>query len=129
MKKIKYKAWDYENEIMYNSQDIGIKPLSDRTSDLTISSEGIFIRPDNKNFELLLFTGLYDKEGTEIYEGEFIETPDGILEVCFTDGCFMVTSLGGMYVVVDLLIAYANDLRENLCMIVGNKFENPELLK
>lgn len=47
---------------------------------------------ESKNAPLMLSTGLYDKHGVEIYEGDLMTHPDWLegaqIEVKFSDGCF-----------------------------------------
>lgn len=70
----------------------------------------------------LQFTGLHDKNGKEIYEGDILKAvfTDGVSDVddlqvvTFKDGCFMDGDMG-------LWETYTDS------EIIGNIYENPEL--
>ena len=68
------------------------------------------------------FTGLVDKTGKEIYEDDIVALENGRVGVItFHNGCFVIN--------------YASGTRQSLydaqgwnCKVLGNRFENPELL-
>ena len=69
------------------------------------------------------FTGLVDCGGCEIYEDDIISFDDGkIGYVEFSQGCFVVRN------VIDGDIRSLHDVRDWNLKILGNRFENPELL-
>ena len=73
------------------------------------------------------FTGLLDKNGKEIYEGDICRDEDGLGVVYWEKDCWM-------YGFVQDDSSYKSDgymLREMVddCEIIGNIFENQELLK
>jgi len=77
-----------------------------------------------RDWVLMQYTGLRDKNGKEIFEGDivrieaFSDTPHRIV---FDRGAFCVVGKTGM----DADIKYAEDDRGE---IIGNVYENPELL-
>ena len=83
-------------------------------------------RYTDRNFSsyiLMQFTGLTDKNGKEIYEGDIVRTtgwPDGD-PVYWVDGRFCVGQPSNL---ADFLGSIAEG-----CEIIGNIYENPELLK
>ena len=72
----------------------------------------------NDNLIVEQFTGLHDKNGKEIYEGDIV-----------TDG------VGKYKIIYDLKLAgyqpycIFRDDPENYCEVIGNIYENPELLE
>ena len=82
------------------------------------------VKPDE--IELMQSTGLTDKNGKEIFEGDVLGTKDGLL-----NGVVEYRTDLGMW--TNSLIRYNNF--ERLCNvagsreIIGNVYENPELLE
>ena len=80
----------------------------------------------NNDLNLMQSTGLKDKNGKEIFEGDVLGTKDGLL-----NGVVEYRSDLGMW--TNSLIRYNNF--ERLCIIalskevIGNIYENPELLE
>ena len=92
------------------------------------------------NLILMQYTGLKDKNGTDIYEGDVLrihnsEEDDGMgenytyTEVEFKNGAFKVEYDFGDYDMT--AIGWAIDIwgeNNTTCEIIGNKYYNPELL-
>lgn len=71
------------------------------------------------------FTGLYDRVGKEIYEGDIlrVEGNKKTLTACFKDGGFEFPWNDGSDEI------FPNYWIENSVYVIGNVFDNPELLK
>ena len=80
----------------------------------------------NNDIHLMQSTGLFDRNGKEIFEGDILGTKDGLL-----NGVVEYKSDLGMW--TNSLIRYNNF--ERLCNvansreIIGNIYENPEILE
>ena len=120
MRQLKFKTWDGKKIIwpaqLINTDDNAVYGYYD---DSGCGKE--------ENYPIMQFTGLYDKEGQEIYEGDVINTPDGKLEVFYEEGGFLVINEDENHGAD--LFTYANDKLENICEVIGNIHENPELIE
>ena len=80
----------------------------------------------NNDLNLMQSTGLFDRNGKEIFEGDILGTKDGLLNGVVEDKTYL-----GMW--TNSLIRYNNF--ERLCNvansreIIGNIYENPEILE
>jgi len=144
MREIKFRAWDKDKKqwlrvdtvaciVLYGNGEIGF-------------DTGYGVIPINSNYaglqniELMQYTGLHDKNGKEIYEGDILKEPNtifgdflsvvewGKLEIClgWTDTPEMVgwmqKPLNKKYDSYPLYIYWDTE-------IIGNIYENPELLR
>lgn len=113
---IEFRAWDKIDKKMrrvagiYFSQGRG-----------QVTMEGMKSRRFH-NIDLMRFTGLFDKNGTKIFEGDIIRTDDSVLSdevVVYDDAQYPA-----------LLWAGDQGVKEsNRIKVIGNIHENPELLK
>lgn len=121
----KFRAWHKTWEEMGKVKRIRFDDDGNATNALFKGKEfGVNAKIDE--FELMQSTGLKDKNGKEIFEGDILGTKDGLL-----NGFIEYREDLGMF--VNSLIRYNNF--ERLCNvasdreIIGNIYENPELLE
>ena len=115
----KFRVWDEVSCTMITTNDY--EDLSDLFCCLNVD-DGFFS-------ELMQSTGLVDKNGKEIFEGDVLQTYDGELAKVVWNkelGCWEAEFLSE---IVDL--SEVADIKSNRsdCEIFGNIYENPELLE
>ena len=125
MREIKFRAWLKEERKMVNVETlfIGINRLCFGNS----KTEDLFFR-DFEEVELMQYTGLKDKNGKEIYEGDILFFRDENMKyiVVWQDAAFIIKSIE--------IRNYSEkmcwlDDTEICCEIVGNIYENKKLLE
>jgi len=104
IKKIKFKAL---------FQDIS--SLQDIWQFSTVNTHDVDFIKFRQRSEWLQYTGLDDKDGHEIFEGDLLEWDKIILEVVFEAGSFRVLNEGDS----DMLLWFC--LPD--CKVIGNKYE------
>jgi len=123
MREIKFRAWDKSTKKMYY-EGFSISCTGQSDSDGGVYFSGrIFKKYNPLEIEYMQFTGLLDKNGKEIYEGdvmEWVEDPEDYFrgEVVFEEVAFAIKGQDNL-----------NSLNYDEFVIIGNIYENPELLK
>lgn len=122
MRDIKFRAWDkYRNKMIYNIQN----EFEERIT-LGMNCFGDYL--NDKDFDVMQYTGLKDINGKEIYEGDidsygYIVTHVGDVKECLGMNC-------GWYLQRDDFESWCQIVcREDEIEIVGNIYENSELIK
>jgi uncharacterized phage protein (TIGR01671 family) len=110
-REIKFRAWCPESETMWDVREIAFDVQM-----LTIGLHDEYI----DNIELMQFTGLLDKNGKEIYEGDVVHLNGLKGKIGWHDGAFTFHHWDD----IDLLHTTYPYIE-----IIGNVFENPELIK
>lgn len=126
MREIKFRVWDKSLKYM--------RCLSSSHDTLMFDEKGGHYynlqNGDGNSFEdsgyseLMQNAGIKDKNDKEIYEGDIVKSPCGIHKVIFVDGGFCLDTgelAVGLYQMID---SQGNHLE-----VVGNIYENPELLE
>ena len=124
MREIKFRVWDVDNKRMFN----GAFRLTKKGTETWVSYE-------NQSSENLIweqYTGLKDKNGNEIYEGDIVfeqvkgfDKRKSVVEWDICNPCFVLKSISEKY---DIQYDFVQcDLRVN--EVIGNIHENKNLLK
>lgn len=122
MREIKFRAWNEVEEKMLNWNEF-----------LDTNMKNTFIAPESTGLILMQYTGLKDKNGKEIYEGDIIfikgETKlldiKGKVEYSNTFAQFIITNTGSIVNETEPL----GDYEEENIEVIGNIYDNPELLE
>ena len=116
MREIKFRAWDKENGVMIDSDSLALEEYAPLVDLLNHDS-------------IMQYTGLKDKNGTDIYEGDICTaeqmlfpltgTRTGIVK--YHDGAYLLEDFDGKD--GDFLFSETAETT-----VIGNIYENPEIL-
>ena len=129
MREIKFKYVVKSSEEAYVSRPFSLKEIEKTNNMLSDISDDF---PKDKFQELYLhgrvvtklqYTGLKDKNGVEIYEGDIAQSPHSKFKIVFTDGMFTPSTLDG-YATLHTL----SDINKYF-EVIGNIYENKELIE
>ena len=123
MRIIKFRAWDKVNNQMHER----VTQINYWSGQLTSVDVGITILRES-NFELMQFTGLTDKTGKEIYEGDVMQPKD--MHDSNIDYWHMTNGRAIPHPRIVEWKKVGFNIPEDVeyWEVIGNIYENPELL-
>ena len=125
MREIKFRAWDKKRgKMRWGDDNLQIALNGDKWWQYGYETNRIETEHQD-DFILMQYTGLHDKNGKEIYEGDIIigfctGNYPAIVECDAPDGGYNIRELDGQYIDID---------SNTSVKVIGNIYENPELLK
>lgn len=129
-REIKFRAWNAYAKTMYEVDLLHLRNRNNKIPALDGQYMSVVYQP---KVVLMQYTGLKDKNGGEIYEGDIVEIqqPTSIEHgaISFREGAFAFTSQvqvdGNRTIVFLHSVRFQNNWKLE---VIGNIYENPELL-
>lgn len=128
-KDVEFRAWVKSKKQMVDVETIDLryknitfieqdKEYNDVIRELTVSFKGV---------ELMQYTGLKDKNGVKIFEGDILPIWENgenhLYKVVYDGDCFMLAMLDSEQG------SYPLSVKHKQSEVIGNIYENPELLE
>ncbi|MGU8572136.1 YopX family protein [Clostridium perfringens] len=136
---IKFRVWDKTSDSMLYQDDFERVEIDTKNKMVTLIAEEesdkshyVLDYEDGIEAEIMRYTGLKDKNGKEIYEGDIVSFyNDEEYRFKSTNALVIYDSAAFMLEHKKLGKEYLGEMDiENMCIkIIGNIYENPELLE
>ena len=120
----KFRAWD---KVFKEMVQVNALVLDEQVVKVTYKN-GNVAKEDMKEYELMQSTGLFDRNGKEVFVGDIVKCTRGCHHEVYLEKEYGGTFIGGMPAIYlkGLLSGYAWTEDEE---IISNIYENPELLE
>jgi len=135
MREIKFRAWEDDakffvyltmGDLLFGSEGFGISSGLDRIKSMLEETS----KNPSSDERIQQYTGLRDKNGKEIYEGDILDMGrkhlSTIAQVVWADkmAAFVAASPDSF-----LNLSNTGAMCDGKCEVIGNIYENPELIK
>ena len=126
MREIKFRSWDTYNKEMLEVQELNYADSYNGQPMIRTTMYNDYF--DTKDMILMQYTGLKDKNGVEIYEGDIVRILGGEYEQGFYEWDEKVCIKDFIYDGFNLMMT-VNQIGNEALEVIGNIYDNPELLE
>lgn len=128
MREIKFRVWDKDEKCWVSFVD----DTYDYVWALTLDGQFIYTSKDRiypqEHWVMTQYTGLKDKQGIEIYEGDIVDYNNKfklLIEFSDVNASFIAKRVSDE----TMLMNFRKNMAEERLEVIGNVYENPELLE
>jgi hypothetical protein len=123
MREIKFRAWDKKKKIMAEVLTL----IHNGRVEVSIQDSGPFLWREVEDIEIMQYTGIKDKNGKEVYEGD-VFSPNK-----YWKNSVIAWMDSGRYMLIKNHGCIEISTSDGFCLeeheIIGNLYENPELIE
>ena len=126
MREIKFRSWDTYNKEMLEVQELDYADSYNGQPMIRTTMYNDYF--DTEDMILMQYTGLKDKNGVEIYEGDIVRILGGEYEQGFYEWDEKVCIKDFIYDGFNLIMT-VNQIGNEALEVIGNIYDNPELIE
>lgn len=126
MREIKFRSWDTYNKEMLEVQELDYADSYNGQPMIRTTMYNDYF--DTEDMILMQYTGLKDKNGVEIYEGDIVRILGGEYEQGFYEWEEKVCIKDFIYDGFNLMMT-VNQIGNEALEVIGNIYDNPELIE
>lgn len=117
---LKFRAWNKQGKLMHD----GLPLYKNRVFVVAgqLRRDHFMVEFDTDEYELMQFTGLKDKNGKEIYEGDVVQVGGHVMDVRWVGAGFWLVK-------PELSDVELHQNTAKNIEVIGNIYENPELVE
>lgn len=129
-REIKFRAWEEDKKRIWSWEDM----LNEYDNDLHPWFLLDVLNSDSQQYKIMQYTGLKDKNGKEIYDGDIFSSNKNRFVVEWCNGAFIRRTIfvegyrGERVMPLDPIYTLYHTSGMEMAKIIGNIYENPELL-
>jgi uncharacterized phage protein (TIGR01671 family) len=124
MREVKFRAWNTKTNKMISSEKL--YSMSAFALEKGLPQDKFIVLPNEEAYPLMQYTGLKDKNGKDIFEGDIVSDVDYEESVIIGN---IVFKAGAFYIEWKNFPDSLLFLSEGTCEVIGNIYQNKELFE